>query len=506
MKRLRWQALCLVVITVIAFWLRANHLGLVNLYNDEYYQFETAVGYLKTRQWARYDFYTGTVGAAYMRALPYTLQIAASMKLFGISERAARLPAVLWGTLLIPLTILLVWRLTRRPQLAYATGLILTFDDFMIGLSRYVRMYMMLAVCCLVIAAAVYAFAEARTRWRWWWFGLAGLAAAMAFSIFKELTLALFGAISVYVVVRALVYFIQRRPRDRSWAVLGVGTLALGLAAVIFEIVGYNVYPADAIIIRIEPHWTYLQQLYWNWRVPAVGFGLFAIGGLSQWRQRRSFVAYCVVLSLVVIGYFIFLSHRWDAQRYISFMIPFVTVVTATGFITGARFVWSVLPALRWVRIPLLVVFLVVAGPWLSFPGVPPLPGITQEALADQSATDVGYADTKAAYAYVVQQYQPGEVVLIQTPRFYYWSDLTIPVYKLGGYQRLSFTEFKQLAALGPHGGWMIYDFTHGRHLRDKIENFSDHRFTDIYQLNPTFVHVYHFTPKDLRHRRSTKK
>lgn len=512
MKSLPWQIACITTLTILAFWFRFADLGRVNLYNDEYYQFETAVGFLKTGQFARYDFYTNELGKPYTRALPFILQIIGSMKLFGVSEMAARLPAVLWGTLLIPFVIITVRWLTQQPLLAYATGMILTFDDFMIGLSRYVRMYTMLIFLSVVIVVAVFAFAEAHTKKRWWWLLAALIATIVSVNIFKELSLALAGAIGFYLFLRSLVFFWQRRHTDKWWAILALVGLVCTLGAVVFQSRGYNVFPTDAIILREQPHWSYLHDLYLNWRVPIAAYIFFVIGIASQWRQRRSFILYCGLISVVVVLYFVFFSHRWDAQRYISFVLPMVTVVTAYGFLVALRFSFAFLPDVSWLRIMLITGMVFLGGPWLSFPKISaylewPIEGfILKKALADQDASERGYADTKAAYRFVLEHYQVGEIVLIQTPRFYYWTNPTLPVAKLGGYKSLSFDEFIELARQGETGGWFIYDYSHQRHLRAKIKQYADKRFTDIYYLEDTLVKIYHFSPKDLAERRKTKK
>lgn len=506
MKRLHWQLICIGVISLIGFWLRISHLGQVNLYNDEYYQFETAVGYLKTGQWARYNFYTQQAEAEYKRALPFTAQVVASLKVFGISEAAARLPAVGWGTLLIPIMMGLVWWLTKQPWLAYGVGTVLVFDDFMIGLSRYVRMYTMLIVCGVIVAAAVYAFAEAKTHRRWWWLGVAAVTSVVSLSIFKELTLAVFGAIAVYVFIRTVAFVIRRQPHDRWWALLGAAGALSIVVAIILQLLGYNIYPADAIILRGRPHWEYLLELYLNWRVPFLAYVFFMIGVATQWRQRGSFILYGAVLSVVVVGYFVFLSHRWEAQRYISFVIPWVTLVTVTGFIATLRFIWGIMPQRRWLQVPLIMGAIFLTGPWLSFPGLPAGDVFVHQALADRSTAEIGYPDMRTAYRYVVQHYQAGEVVLMQTPRFYYWSNPKIPIHKLGGYKRLTLDDFITLARSGTNGGWLVYDFSHQRHLKDKIKRYADNRFTEVTELNDTLVYVYHFTPDDLAKRRKTKK
>ncbi|EKD75999.1 MAG: hypothetical protein ACD_43C00261G0001 [uncultured bacterium] len=439
------------------------------------------------------------------------MQVIASLKIFGVSAAAARIPAALWGIVLIPIVVVVVNHITRHRYLAGVVGTILVLDNFMIGLSRYVRMYSMLIVCLFIVGVAVYQWCETKTnRVRWFWAVTGLIALVLGISIFKELALALLGAIAVYVMLRWLMYLVKRQAADRYWFILGCVGVIFILLAVTLQSLGYKVFPLDAIIIRSEPHWTYLQLLFENWHFAGlamiftfVGIGSQCLGRGKNW---RSFTLYCAILSGVVLSYFVFFSHRWDAQRYISFVIPFLTIVTAVGFYTAATFIYTVVAKPRWLASTLVVGFVIIAGPWLSWPGLPADGVVLRPALADQTAAELGYADMPTAYQYVLQRYQPGEIVLMQTPRFYYWTNHSIPVKKLGGYQSLSLAEFKNLAAEGNTGGWVIYNFTHQRHLRDNIKNFAAERFDRITELNDTLVVVYHFTPEDLAERRSTKK
>lgn len=511
MKSLHAHWLVLGGLILLAAWLRLPHLGAVNLYNDEYYQFETAVGWLNGGELARYDFYTDTLGEVYNRAVPFIAQVIMSLKIFGVSEAAARLPAALWGIALVPLVALAVYHITKHRYVAYSIGAVLALDDFMIGLSRYVRMYSMLIICLFVVGVAVYQWGEAKSaRVRWAWVVAGVIALLLSLSVFKELTLAMVGAIGVYVLLRWFMYLFKRRPQDQRWFILGCIGVGVVLVAVILQTAGYNVYPVDAIIVRSEPHWTYVQLLYENWRFAGVA-GIFALIGVGsqcfgQNRNWRSFTLYSASLSAVVILYFVFFSHRWDAQRYISFIIPFVTIVTTVGLYTCAAFIYRIVNKPRWFAVGLVIGFVLLAGPWVSLTGVSGDGVLLRPALADRSATDLGYADVASAYAYVLEHYQAGEIVLMQTPRFYYWVDPSVPVEKLGGYQRLSLEDFKLLAAKGETGGWVVYNFTHQRHLRDGIKDYIGKRFDRITELSETRVHVYHFTPEDLLERRKTKK
>src|SRR3989338_8755930 len=191
MKSLVRQLGLILVITVLAGVLRLSNLGEVNLYNDEFYQFEAAVGWLKTGEWVRWDYYTEAGDKPYDRAKLFMVQIAGSIALFGDNELAARLPAALWGILLIPVTILIILRVSKHELVAYGTGLVLAFDQLSIGLSRYVRMYSMLMVCSIMLVFTVYQLIESRGwKKRLLYGAAAAITTSVAVLIFKELTLA----------------------------------------------------------------------------------------------------------------------------------------------------------------------------------------------------------------------------------------------------------------------------------------------------------------------------
>lgn len=488
------QISLIVAITALAVWLRFPYLSVVNLYNDEYYQFETAVGKLKLGEWVRYDYYTESAGKPYDRAKLFIYQVAGSIALFGEKESAARLPAAVWGTLLIPIVIIGLLGLLKHPALAYLTGLVLALDNFSIGLSRYVRMYSMLMVCSIGLVFCLYQLMETRDWRQRLVYGMAGFVLlGLLLLIFKELALALVAASGVYATIRVVTFVVTRQPADRPWTWLWMMGCIVGVTAIALTVSGINVIPLDAIIVRTQPHWSYLLELFVNWRLPIFAAGFASIGTIIALKQLRGFLGYSAVISLIVLFYFTFFSHRWDAQRYVSIVTPLVTLLTVVGAYATCRFLFALLPRPNWLRFSLILLLAVLTGPWLSFTGVPGTDWLNRTAYADQSATELGYADMRLAYAYVAEHVQPGEVVLMQGPRYYYWPDRTIPIYTLGGYKSLTLGEFKALAARGTAGSWVVYNATHQRHLRDNIKAHISKKFDYVGAVADTGVLVYHF-------------
>ena len=503
MKSLGVKVTFIVILTLLAGWLRLANLGAVNLYNDEFYQFETAVGQLRLGEWVRYDYYNEGAGKVYDRAKLFIWQVAASIRLFGENETAGRLPAALWGTLLIPVVVLLLLRVLKHDWIAYGTGVVLLFDDLSIGLSRYVRMYSMLMVLVTLLVICVYLLFEAKLwKQRLAYGAVTAMALLLSLHIFKELTLAIIAALGVYALLRAIAFIITRHPSDKPWLYVWCVGAGLAAVAIALTLAGYNVVPLDAVIVRTKPHWSYLTDLFMSWRVPVLAGSLALIGLVLSFKQLRSFLGVAATVSTVVLTYFAFFSHRWDAQRYVSIIVPWVSLLTVVGLVASIQFIYGLLPKPVWLRRLLLLPLVFMIGPWLSFPGLPgnDLTHIT--AKADYDTTELGYADMRSAYAYVSEHVTAGEVVLMQGPRFYYWPNRQVPVYLMGGYKSLTLAEFKALAGRGTAGGWVVFNVTHQRHLDDKIKAYMAKRFNYVSTLRDTNVVVYHFIPEDLAERK----
>ncbi|MBI2415385.1 MAG: glycosyltransferase family 39 protein [Candidatus Kerfeldbacteria bacterium] len=489
MKSLSGQTLAIIFITSLALWLRAVNLGAVNFYHDEYLQFETAVGLITTGQYARYDFYHATVAKPYTRAAVFIWQVVVSMQAFGINEAAARLPALLWGVALVPVLFFIVRQVTGNPWIALLTSWLVTFDALMIGLSRYVRMYTMVIVFSTLMVYCLYQFLSAWSQRRQRYIYLGGfiVSTIVHWLVFKELTLALLAGIGVYVLCRGILFLGQRHVQDIAWAwATGLGLLLVA-SLITLDQLWWRFLPLDAVIIREQPHWTYATQLFSSWLLPWLAAGWFVLGCVIS-RTGRSFTGMAAMIVIVVLTYFVFFSHRWEAQRYIGFIVPLVYVVVATGWYWVLQLVWRQLRRWRWLATVVVAATFIITGPVLT------LPGVFGQALADQSASQLGYPDMRSVYQAVAEKIQPGEIVLIQGPRFYYWPNRSVPLYKLGGYKSLSLQDFKDLARSGQHGGWLIYNKPNQRHIREDIKLYAKKYFHKHPEFNDALVVVYHFT------------
>lgn len=492
MKRLPWHILAITIITAVAAWLRLANLGAINFYNDEYYHVNTAVGYLKTGEFKQYNFYTEQVEQPYTRAKIFTWQVAQSFNWFGISEASARLPALMWGVILIPLVIVILLKSTKNGWIAYGTGVWLAFDNFFIDQARFTRMYTMVSVLTVLSLFFLYQYFTVKSKRARYGYGIAfAITLLLNWLIFKELTLALLAGLAVYISLRTVIFFIKRRVADRMfvyWWIVGAGT---AVTLIGLRLLGFNSIPLDAAKVLTVPHWTYAWYMVDALRLPicgAIGLGC----GLVVVRQYRSFMALPGIVVSAILVYFIFLSRHEEAKRYISFIIPLAYSLMVFGLYTIMH---SIAQRSRWRKKTATIVMIWVialTGPKLSWPGFPADGFIVQAAVSDKTYRDLNRSDVKTAYQYVADHFQTGDSILIQGPRYYYWPDKNMPVQELGHYKSLSFDEFIDLTQSSGTGVWVVYSQQRQRHLLPEIRQYIKENFTKVDTLDDTLVNVYY--------------
>lgn len=494
MKSLQLHVMAIALLTVLAFWLRFANIDAINLYNDEYYQVETAAGLIETGEYKIYNFTTSELGEEYTRAKFFIQQVALSFKVFGYNEMAARLPAILWGTLLIPVMIVGLLLITKNPWLAYGTGLLILYDDFFIEMSRFTRMYTMLFVLSMIIMFVVYKLLSDISNKKRLGFGiLAIMLSILSYYTFAELTLALWAGIGCYVTIRTLIFLIFKDEKDRICAWLFVAGALIALIVVIMHYIGFNLIPVDAFIIRSDPHFFYLNSVFSELHMPVFGLVMLLIG-LFSIKSIKKFTGFGAVVAFFLLVYFIYFSHRWEAKRYIGFIVPLFYILIALGLTNSIKFILKLYKFNRISKIIICVSIFFTFGPWLSFPSIPTDYFIIQTAYADRSYDTINRAFVERAYDYVADHYQEGEVILVQGLRTFYWPYSDIPVYDLGSYKSLQFNDFIELTKESDSGVWMIYNENKSRHLDEKIRNYADNNFDYMYNLESTHVNVYHAT------------
>ncbi|MEN3335304.1 MAG: hypothetical protein V7641_4669 [Blastocatellia bacterium] len=275
---------------------------------------------------------------------------AASYRVFGVSEFAARLPVAVAATL----TVLLLYFVTRRvasQRMAFLTSLVLATCGMFIGYARVASPDMPLAAAMTVALLAGFAATQAsgRTRLIFW----LGSFASMGLAVLAK---GLPGVALVTLVF--VIYFIWMRRVDLiNWRELAAGTMAFLLIAAIWYAPVTTRHGWEFIHeFFIRHHFQRFTSNEFGHPQPFYFFLLIAIAGIVPWsafllpaivhlkglqprRARRdALVAFAWVWAAVVI-----LSFSFSGSKLPGYILPaFPALAIIVGdqierFVAGAR-------------------------------------------------------------------------------------------------------------------------------------------------------------------------
>jgi hypothetical protein len=306
--------------------LRAINLGGPAFCCDEFFDVFAA------RSWLARDGFE-VPGREYTRALLMTRATAASFALFGEAEWSARLPALAFGVLALPL-IFVAGRMLFGPAAALAALGLLAISPHGIDVSRFARLYSPLTLLLLGGALAVYVGLEGRrnagpelriSRALWL---LAGGLAILAGSHFHPVALALGPAIQLYAGVRAVQASVRGERRQAALYALVFAALTLCEAivaavpelrqklttAALVPLPWYRPRPGDSWV-----HVEHLQSIYgWLWYLVVVSTAAVLFAGRSG-----LFVALSFWVPFIAISSGVATKHH----RYTIQLLPFAWLI-----------------------------------------------------------------------------------------------------------------------------------------------------------------------------------
>lgn len=405
----RWRLMALGLVMAAGLWVRAADLGRPSFDTDEYWHVFAAQAVNATGE-PRLPS-----GNLYTRVRWHTDQVAASFRLFGVSEASARVPSVVWGLVVVLLTYLAGRRWLGPTEGLVAAGLVAA-SPAMVETARFCRMYAMFQALYLGTAIAYAVGWEAagarwRTRTMWSAIGVALLAAAL---VTQPLALSFIPAVAVYWLGRAVI-----RPRSRYGAFLLLALL--GAAAV--ALAGVIDLPALWEQANRVPDWAAAHQRDYAFY-------------LAEWRAWYPWLAWAMPAAAVLIlvryqamGWFLvcqfavpFALHSfvfdWKVRRYVSHLFPFLALLLAPLITVALRWAWTWLQeaaapaapraslasrARRGVTVALVAAAL-TAALW---------PSLTQ---AMRLRDDPRRPRWRQGYAFLKTQVRPGDAVLAAVP------------------------------------------------------------------------------------------
>ncbi|MFB6116634.1 MAG: glycosyltransferase family 39 protein [Candidatus Nanosalina sp.] len=301
------RKLCLAIVsamTLIGFWIRLENLGSPSLWYDEAI---SAIAVEALLEKGRPILESGKV---YWRSLPHLLLSALSAKILGISDFSLRLPSVITGTLIIPITYL-----TGEKFFEQSTGLIATiliaFSTWEIVWSRQVRMYSLLQLLFLLSILQIYLLEKKTT-----------LKKSIALTI--TILLAAFTHVTGYIlpVVAILYFFYARKDSINLREILKI-LLPAGTVAFVLQI-GYFSYSNLFSRLTFSPE---NIDTYLSWiSSTAPSFLLLGITGVLPSIKENRKAGFLMAVSSLPVLYIYFLHVETAASRYLYVVLPFFAI------------------------------------------------------------------------------------------------------------------------------------------------------------------------------------
>ena len=293
-------------------------------------------------------------GIEYTRGLPFTKLVALVGGFWGINEKTARIPSLVFGLL----TVLFVFHMGRS-WYSNSVGLIAAFLIAVgveeVFFSRYVRMYAMFQFLYLIV---IYTLFEAMERPPTFfikngsvvkimdWFKKIELSPILlitsgilcffiTFHIHALMAPAMLGPVFYVMSMAMFALFIMNMPRGRKIKYVGL------VSGVLLITIGIMLFRPDAVQKFLgagytAPYWA--QENVGNWRyyrdVLALRYpiilgtiGLTSIYALVKFPKITFYLITCVVAPIIVHSFFF----SWKSHRYIFHLMPLIFLLFAAG-------------------------------------------------------------------------------------------------------------------------------------------------------------------------------
>ncbi|MCW1930171.1 MAG: glycosyltransferase family 39 protein [Candidatus Kerfeldbacteria bacterium] len=485
--------IALIAVAIMSVW----YAGSMSIDGDEIFQFESAVGYIKTGEFVHYDFSTSKpfVGAngqvwEYTRAWGYTWIIAQSMNLFGISELSARLPAIVSFILLV-IGMYLVMRAWLKDRVTAAlVAFTLVFSNTFIQLGALTRMYepffliFGVTLVCVYLAFRAYTL---RQHGKFFFWSLVTIPFYIASMHLQIICLVFIPGFLLFVIVEWIVQYAKHRSffspsvAPMTWAMIAALLLSVGMLVVDQF---YRYIPWRVIHVAYRNP---IYELYGFFDFPIFGLAiaLYVIGLLCMFRKSMT-MRFMGSTSASLFLIYIFVLSSFPARRYFALVslliIPFV-VITARDLVRGLN-MKRLQPTVAWACVVALLCVPV------SIPRVPSV-SVFNAAVADS----VQSIDYKTAYAYVREHMSDDESLLVVSFRNFYWGEDTahtiIDMHR--NKPKVLETPAKMEALLfRRHSGWIVWPKELSR-AKPAVKEYVLSVARPVDELSSTGLEVYRF-------------
>jgi 4-amino-4-deoxy-L-arabinose transferase-like glycosyltransferase len=319
MKQIVFQkkyAYILLAITFIGFFLRIYELGVQSFWLDE------AISANAARAIIQQGSPVFPSGIVYGRAILNTYLIATSFMALGINEFAARIPGVLFGTAMIPLSCLVGYKISGK-RTGIIAAFFIAFSLWEITWSRQARMYQQLQFFYILSLLALYEFNRKVNVQNFLCMSGAILGAVLSHA-FGYVLIPIAFAYSIY--IHLIKY---KQTLIESFSIFRIMVLISALFAVfisLFFFTNINGIIHSVINTNVNYTDTYIQFLQ-NWT--ALFLYLAPLGAIIALKRNKE-ITLLLIVSYLIPFYIISYHVQLVGYRYLYFIFPILPLLTAT--------------------------------------------------------------------------------------------------------------------------------------------------------------------------------
>ncbi len=483
----------LVVIILVGAGLRIKDTKNLSFRNDEYQVVAAAAGYRYTGTFMYWNFLTDTPDSIqscpeldetcnyYTRAYPHSMLIALSFRLFGISELSARIPSLVFGILLIPLSFFFAKYITKRDDISLIYTFLIANYGLFIHLSKYTRMYALVIPITILSVYFLYRGLFEKPRKE-----ISNKFLSSYFSYrYVELivgSLLLYLAYLLHINVVAIVpvlfiFIIYKFLSTREKKYLPI--ILLGVLFIVISVLNFNTSLSIRIIYIIFKWMSpfgrfnsvYLSHLIGYplnllIAIPLILSSILFIKKLKL-KEQRDHLVFLIICTITVIISFVFIADRYASSVYVSMFMPFsFLLVTWLFFLINEKIISNIKNRNLFVILLLIIIM-----------GLPML-------LRKVEDTDPSPPlDHKRAYSIINERFDPEkDIILGQYLRNYYLDPERIDpdrIYSLNIKERLTYEEFLELVRNAP-SGYIVWADNKKWHIRPEIRQYCCDNFEQL--------------------------
>lgn len=486
------QILFLVIIIVIAAFLRLYNLGNVPFVADEFLDVNATYGYAQTGQWQAWDWNKDNVSirdnkASDERAWIYRIQVAALYDYFAPTETTARLVSALWGILTTVLLYGIVYRATRNAWLALIVAALWAVSVPVIEMNRKIRMYSMFAPIFLLFSYSLYAFLELSKKqvhgWlsqffnvRWIWLIPVVFLGALAYHL-HPLTGNIIFVLFVYLCVRYLAELKSLGWYNRYGVYADVMIVGAILVAVFYQ-AQWQWFMAT--LVFVEDHYSYIGHILGSYEHMILGAALLTYGSYIAHKKYGTFGLWTSVNFWVILLSAVFLWNRNVGSQYIFFAQGFAMILTGIGLYEIGQCLQKNLKLARLWIVPLVFVLLVPA--WSYF---------AQENNTYHKTSRSETPNYRKVFDYVKRNNIDGDVMITRNFRNYYYNGQKMNVFdfgsersvaaiqKEGKVKKITRAQVEDIFAQYQHG-WVVYSDNDEQFITKEARAFFKEYMTEV--------------------------